>query len=172
MEKLTLLLGGARSGKSAYALEEASRIPGQKAFVATAQAFDDEMKIRIEKHKTERGNDWTTFEEPLHIVALLREIGTSHSVILLDCFTLWVSNVMHSSLDFHDEVENLVETLTTGRSAPIYIVSNEVGLGLVPESELGRAYRDNLGFLNRRIAMIASTVYFMVAGIPLAIKEI
>ena len=171
MQPLIFLLGGARSGKSAFALEEASRIPGKKAFVATAQAFDEEMELRIEKHKTERGIDWVTFEEPLHITNSISGIDGSFKAVIVDCLTLWTSNMMHSEMNFSREVDRLVETLSSYRPAPIFIISNEVGLGLVPDTPLGRAYRDNLGLLNRKIAAISTTVYFMTAGIPLKIKE-
>jgi adenosylcobinamide kinase / adenosylcobinamide-phosphate guanylyltransferase len=172
LNKSTFIIGGARSGKSRYALEEASKVSGLKAFIATAEAFDEEMHLRIDKHKSERDQDWITFEEPLHISKCISNLDASFNAIIIDCLTLWVSNVMHSKLTFIKEVEELSRTLSEERYTPIYIVSNEVGLGLVPDTKLGRDYRDNLGYLNRRIAEIASKVYFMAAGIPLVIKEI
>lgn len=99
MQKITIVLGGARSGKSYYALTEASQIKGKKAFIATAEALDDEMHIRIENHKKERGSDWDTYEEPLHIAPIIDRIKGRYNVILLDCLTLWVSNIMHAQED-------------------------------------------------------------------------
>ena len=170
MRKVVFILGGARSGKSTFALQGASVIEGKKAFIATAEAFDDEMRLRIEKHKEERGTDWITHEEPLSISMLLQNIRDSYPVILVDCLTLWVSNIMHAGLDFNDEAARLVDIISQRHPALIYIVSNEVGMGLVPDTELGREYRDNIGFLNRKMAEAATDVYFMAAGIPMKIK--
>lgn len=171
MQKIVLVLGGARSGKSYYALAEASQIKGKKAFIATAEALDDEMHIRIENHKKERGSDWDTYEEPLHIAPIINRVKGEYEVILLDCLTLWVSNIMHAGLDIADETGKLLSAISDYSPAPLYIISNEVGLGLVPESPLGREYRDNLGQINRQIAEAATDVIFMVAGIPLKVKE-
>lgn len=170
MQKIVLVLGGARSGKSTYALKEASLSNSKKAFVATAECLDDEMRIRIEKHKFERGDDWTTHEEPLYIPELIKNIGKVYDVILIDCITIWLSNIMHAGLNVQDQLEQLTSAITACTPALLYIVSNEVGLGIVPESPLARAYRDNLGFLNQRIASVADEVYLMVAGIPLKVK--
>jgi adenosylcobinamide kinase / adenosylcobinamide-phosphate guanylyltransferase len=170
MQKIVIILGGARSGKSYYALTEASYIKGKKAFIATAEGLDNEMQLRIENHKKERGRDWDTFEEPLHIAALINRIKGEYDVILIDCLTLWVSNIMHAGFDIVEEAGKLISAISAGSPAPLYIISNEVGLGLVPESPLGRAYRDNLGHVNRHVAQAASDVIFMVAGIPLKIK--
>jgi len=170
MQKITIVLGGARSGKSYYALKEASQIKGKKAFIATAEALDEEMRARIAKHKKERGNNWDTYEEPLHIATLIDKIKGTYDVILIDCLTLWVSNIMHIDLDITEEIEKLVSVISSVSSESLYIVSNEVGLGLVPDSPLGRAYRDNLGRLNRKVAQAATDVIFMVAGIPLKVK--
>ncbi len=171
MQKITIVLGGARSGKSYYALAEASQIKGKKAFIATAEALDDEMHIRIENHKKERGSDWDTYEEPLHIAPIIDRIKGAYNVILIDCLTLWVSNIMHAGFDIAEETEKLVSAISIAHPAPLYIISNEVGLGLVPESPLGRAYRDNLGHVNRQVAQAATDVIFMVAGIPLKVKS-
>ena len=170
MRKVVFILGGARSGKSTFALQEASAIEGKKAFIATAEAFDDEMRLRIEKHKEERGTDWITHEEPLLISTLLQNIRDLYPVILVDCLTLWVSNIMHAGLDFNDETARLVDIISQKNPALIYIVSNEVGMGLVPDTELGREYRDNIGLLNRKVAEAATDVYFMAAGLPMKIK--
>lgn len=168
--KLVFVLGGSRSGKSTFALKEAAGIKGKKAFIATAEVLDEEMRIRIEKHKQERSKDWITYEEPLHISQLIKDIRDSYNVILIDCLTLWMSNIMHAGYDVGDEVKKLISIIADNRSASFYIISNEVGLGLVPESPLGREYRDNLGILNQEIARTATDVYFMVSGIPVKIK--
>jgi len=170
LQKIVLVLGGARSGKSTFALKEASLSNNKKAFVATAECLDDEMRIRIEKHKLERGNDWTTYEEPLYISELIKNIGKTYDVVLIDCITIWLSNIMHAGLNVQNETERFISAITNSSPALLYIVSNEVGLGIVPESPLARAYRDNLGFLNQRVANIADEVYLMVAGIPLKVK--
>jgi adenosylcobinamide kinase / adenosylcobinamide-phosphate guanylyltransferase len=170
MAKITFILGGARSGKSAYALSEASLFQGKKAFIATAESLDAEMEERITRHKAERGPSWTTFEEPINIKEVLWNITPKYPVVLIDCLTLWVSNLLHRQLNTREEFEGLVKTLLESPDSHIYIVSNEVGMGIVPENALARAYRDQLGLLNRMIAAAASTVVFMVAGIPLQVK--
>jgi adenosylcobinamide kinase / adenosylcobinamide-phosphate guanylyltransferase len=170
MQKVVFILGGSRSGKSAFALKEASALQGKKAFIATAEGLDQEMLFRIEKHKKERGKDWITHEEPLRISGLIRDIGDRYSVILVDCLTLWLSNVMHAGYDVQSVTKELGSIIGEDRAARLYIISNEVGLGLVPESSLAREYRDNLGILNQEIAQVATDVYFMAAGIPLKLK--
>ncbi len=171
MQKVVLVLGGSRSGKCAYALNEASALPGKKAFIATAEGLDQEMLFRIEKHKKERTKDWVTHEEPLRISGLIKDIGDTYAVMLVDCLTLWLSNIMHAGYDVRTETKELASVINENRAASIYIISNEVGLGLVPESSLAREYRDNLGILNQEIAKAATDVYFMAAGIPLKLKE-
>jgi adenosylcobinamide kinase/adenosylcobinamide-phosphate guanylyltransferase len=170
LQKIVFILGGSRSGKSTYALEQASTVSGEKAFIATAEILDEEMRVRIQKHKKERGKDWDTYEEPLYIASLIESLKNRYDVVLIDCLTLWLSNIMHAGLDVEDEVKRFASTISDNCPALLYIVSNEVGLGIVPESPLGRKYRDNLGFLNRRTASVATDVYFMVAGIPLKVK--
>jgi adenosylcobinamide kinase / adenosylcobinamide-phosphate guanylyltransferase len=170
MVTITFILGGARSGKSAYALREASLFGGAKAFIATAEGLDQEMEERIARHKAERGPSWTTFEEPINIKKVLENIRTKYPVVLIDCLTLWVSNLLHGELNVEDEFEDLVAALRDCPDSHIYIISNEVGMGIVPEYALARTYRDRLGILNKMIAAIASTVILMVAGIPLQIK--
>ncbi len=163
-------MGGARSGKSTFALHEASAAEGKKAFIATAQALDDEMRIRIDNHKKERDKDWVALEEPLHISRLMNDVKDSYDVILVDCLTLWVSNIMHAGFDINETVGTFIDVISQDSLALLYIVSNEVGMGLVPESELARVYRDNLGYVNRKVAEAATDVFFMAAGIPLKIK--
>jgi len=171
MQKITFVLGGARSGKSTFALRQASAIEGKKAFIATAEGLDDEMIVRINNHRKERGKDWITFEEPRFISRLLIDLMGRYDVILIDCLTIWISNIMHAGLDIDKSVNEFTEIISQDNTAFLYIVSNEVGMGIVPESGLARIYRDNLGYANRKIAEAATDVYFMAAGIPLKIKE-
>lgn len=172
MRKRIMILGGARSGKSSLALREASLAEGKKAFIATAEALDDEMKMRIAKHRRERDSNWQTFEEPLEISSLIRKISGEYDVMLIDCLTLWVSNIMMNDMPFYAYADELIRVVMDDASpALLYLVSNEVGLGLVPDTPLGRQYRDNIGYLNTRVAAAATDVYFMAAGIPMKIKE-
>lgn len=169
---ITLILGGARSGKSAYALEEANRYEGEKAFIATAEALDADMKKRIARHRSERGPAWRTFEEPVDLRRVLSETGHSYPAILIDCLTLWVSNLLLRGLNTAEEFEAFASKLIEERDSHIFIVSNEVGMGIVPEHPLGRVYRDELGTLNRAVARVASRVVLMIAGIPVPIKGV
>lgn len=171
MQKITFVLGGARSGKSTFALRGASEIQGKKAFIATAEGLDGEMTVRINNHRKERGNDWTTFEEPRFVSRLLLDLRGRYDVILIDCLTLWISNIMHAGFEVDKAVNEFVGTISQESPTLLYIVSNEVGMGIVPDSELARIYRDNLGYTNRRVAEAATDVYFMAAGIPLKMKE-
>jgi adenosylcobinamide kinase/adenosylcobinamide-phosphate guanylyltransferase len=166
---ITLVIGGARSGKSGFALTRASGIPGRKAYVATAQAFDEEMKERIEKHRQERSADWRTFEEPLALAGLLNEIGTEYNAIIVDCLTLWLSNQMMNSKDAMEEFEKLLPSIQSC-NGQLFVVSNEVGMGIVPENAMARRFRDLAGTINRRMAEAAGSVYLVTAGIPLRIK--
>lgn len=172
-KQVILVLGGARSGKSSYAQKMAEAFEGKRLFVATAQALDDEMAKRIENHKKRRGDTWETREEPVKIPDLISDSQDGYAVILIDCLTLWVSNLLMASGDdverVEDGVERLVDCLATIRTT-VVLVSNEVGLGIVPESRLARAFRDLAGVLNQRVAGIADRVIFMVAGIPLVLK--
>ena len=171
MRKIVFVLGGARSGKSTFALQEASAAEGRKVFIATAQALDDEMRLRIDNHKKERDKAWVTLEEPLYISRHMNDAKDSYDVVLIDCLTLWVSNIMHAGFDINKIVGEFIDVISHDCPTILYIVSNEVGMGLVPESELARAYRDNLGYVNRRVAEAATDVYFLAAGIPVQIKE-
>jgi adenosylcobinamide kinase/adenosylcobinamide-phosphate guanylyltransferase len=166
----TLVLGGARSGKSVFAekLVRDSRLNG--IYLATATAGDDEMAQRIAHHKSRRGAGWTTVEEPLALVdALTREAGRGRAV-LVDCLTLWLSNLMHAERDPEVEGKRLARFLGVA-AHPVILVSNEVGLGLVPETPLGRAFRDAQGRLNQTIAAIVPEVVFVAAGLPLWLKR-
>jgi adenosylcobinamide kinase / adenosylcobinamide-phosphate guanylyltransferase len=169
--KLIFITGGARSGKSSFALKEASKIPGAKAYIATAEAFDEEMRERIENHKKQRAKDWDTFEEPIKVADVMQKIKAKYNLVIIDCLTLWLSNTMQSNADVLDEIEKLVLTLRDASSpSHIYVVTNEVGMGIVPDNELARRFRDMTGLLNQRVAEFADEVYLMVSGIPLKVK--
>ncbi len=167
--RITFILGGSRSGKSSFALDCASKLLGSKAFIATAQAFDEEMKERIERHKKERSADWKTFEEPTALPQILSRISEDHDVIIVDCLTLWLSNLIMNDTAVDADIESLLSAAATCPSCS-FIVSNEVGVGIVPENALARRFRDLAGTLNRRVAEIANEVYLVAAGIPLKIK--
>ena len=171
MSKLTLILGGARSGKSDYAQQLAQERGGDDVlFIATAEAGDEEMRARIEKHRAERNTRWRTVEATRHIARALTDAAPAR-VVLLDCVTLWVSNGLLAAADaMMVEVDELLAWQRASH-AELIVVSNEVGMGIVPDNELGRAYRDLLGAVNRKIAAEADEVYFMVAGIPMEIKK-
>lgn len=168
--KIVFVIGGARSGKSAFALKMACSVPGEKAYIATAEALDGEMEERIKKHKDQRGDAWATFEEPLSLANVIGEISGRYSVIVVDCLTLWLSNIMHGALDIEAQIKSLTSKLSSHRSSLLCLVSNEVGMGIVPENEVARRFRDMAGHLNQRVAEIADEVYLVTAGIPLKIK--
>ena len=163
---VTLVLGGARSGKSRFAESLSS---GKKYYIATAQAFDDEMKLRIAAHQKQRGHGWITHEAPLDLVTKLAEIDDAQNFILLDCLTLWLSNLLLAEADCSEMVFDLIEHLKSAK-ANIVIVSNEVGLGIVPDNKLGRAFRDIQGIANQSVAAVADHVVFIAAGLPLVLK--
>ncbi|MET0907553.1 MAG: bifunctional adenosylcobinamide kinase/adenosylcobinamide-phosphate guanylyltransferase [Tardiphaga sp.] len=166
----TLVLGGARSGKSAFAERLVGEMNVTKVYLATATAGDDEMQARIAQHRKQRGQGWTTIEEPLALVDTLTRESTIGRVILVDCLTLWLSNLMMAERDPEVEAKRLVRFLDVSRY-PIVFVSNEVGLGLVPETPLGRAFRDAQGRLNQTIAAAVNNVAFVAAGLPLWLKR-
>ena len=231
--EIIFIIGGARSGKSSFALNEASNIKGQKAYIATAEALDDEMRERIEKHKKARGNDWNTYEEPVKISDVLSDIKNKYSIIVIDCLTIWLSNILHraqntpnscamgqaehheklpknyvsgqvrngagrtqttkartqstefSSQIIEDNIKQFIDVLKdflvcslgsgpacpVGRFCSLFVVSNEVGMGIVPDNELAREFRDWAGFLNQKVAETADEVYLVTAGIPVKIKN-
>ncbi len=175
-KQLVLVLGGARSGKSSCA-ESLARQGERTLFVATAQALDDDMKQRILKHRERRPASWDTLEEPLDPVAAIPSALADHDTLLLDCLTVWVSNLL---LEMEDEADAEAEILArAGALLDLYeqvdtrwiLVSNEVGLGIIPETELGRRYRDLLGRVNQLFATRADKVYLMVAGLALELKS-
>jgi adenosylcobinamide kinase / adenosylcobinamide-phosphate guanylyltransferase len=169
---VTLVLGGARSGKSRYAqqlAEQSQRV----VFVATARVSDDEMHAKIERHKEDRPKDWLTVEEPLELPKVLAEHEIDCDVILVDCLTIFAANVMEvegkNSVAIDHRIEALCKVLRVVQ-CNVVLVSNEVGSGVHPVSPLGRAYRDLLGEINQKVARIADDVILMVAGLPLALK--
>jgi adenosylcobinamide kinase/adenosylcobinamide-phosphate guanylyltransferase len=170
--KIFLITGGARSGKSAYAEELAKSMSGKRAYIATAQALDAEMAAKIAKHQKDRGDGWDTYEEPLAVAELVRKLSGRYQVTLLDCLTLWLSNTMaHTENDgaVLGRSDDLVSAIKEFKGACI-IVSNEVGLGIVPDNPLARKFRDLAGMLNQKVARAADEVYFTAAGIPMKIK--
>jgi adenosylcobinamide kinase/adenosylcobinamide-phosphate guanylyltransferase len=167
---LTFVLGGARSGKSRHA-EAAIRGkgPGPWLYVATGQAFDDEMTARIARHRADRGEGWITVEAPHDLAATLRAAGSERLPILVDCLTLWLSNRLLAAADVEAESRDLVDALA-GLRVPAVVVSNEVGLGIVPDNALSRAFRDAAGRLHQAVAARADHVVLVVAGLPLVVK--
>ena len=161
------MLGGARSGKSRYAESLVTALPPPWLYVATAEAGDSEMVARVAAHQARRGPSWTTIETPPNVAETL---GThADTPTLVDCLTLWLSNVVLADADVDAEIEQLDEALARA-AAPIVLVANEVGFGIVPDSALGRRFRDLQGLLNQRIAARADRVVLVVAGLPLTLK--
>jgi adenosylcobinamide kinase / adenosylcobinamide-phosphate guanylyltransferase len=169
LSRLTLVLGGARSGKSNYAERLVVRAPAPWLYLATAQAIDDEMQARIAEHKGRRDARWRTVEVPLDLVEALAALGEKPQAVLIDCLTLWLSNTLLAKRNLAVAGDRLIAALTAARG-PVVIVSNEVGLGIVPDTPLGREFRDAQGQLNQRVAAIADHVVFLAAGLPLTLK--
>ena len=170
--KIYFITGGARSGKSAFAEKIAAGINGRRAYLATAQALDAEMVARIEHHRQRRGSAWDTFEEPLAVAELLDKLSGRYDVVLLDCLTLWLSNVMARS-DEDDAVTRQADLLVgsvRSMQGTCIVVSNEVGLGIVPDNALARRFRDLAGFVNQKVAQAADAAYLLTSGLPMKIK--
>jgi adenosylcobinamide kinase / adenosylcobinamide-phosphate guanylyltransferase len=167
--RLTLVLGGARSGKSRHAEGLVTATPAPWIYVATAQAYDDEMTARIAQHRSRRAEGWHTVEAPLDLVGAIAAHACSGQTILIDCLTLWLSNVMLDGRDVDAACDVLVDTLATA-TGPIVVVSNEVGLGIVPDNALARRFRDAQGRLNQQVAARADRVVLIAAGLPLTLK--
>lgn len=168
--RAVLVLGGARSGKSAFAERLVLAAEGRAQYIATGRAWDDEMKDRISEHRERRGELWTTHEEPLLLTDALQRLDHPENVILVDCLTLWVTNLMmEEGWDVESVFAPLVAHVGTAR-ARIVFVSNEVGLGIVPENRMAREFRDHAGRLHQQIAAVAREVYFVAAGLPLRMK--
>jgi adenosylcobinamide kinase / adenosylcobinamide-phosphate guanylyltransferase len=222
MSRIVFVIGGTRSGKSAFALSRANELPGSKAYLATAQAYDAEMAERIEKHKLERGPVWATREEPVHVGQAVRDLATSYDAVIIDCLTVWLSNLLCGAgeVDSHglmppgpllgsgyrgnlraseasiegeaprallvegatgyplagvplierEEADFLDALATLDARSHLFIVSNEVGMGIVPDNELARRFRDMAGKLNQGVAQIADEVFLIAAGIPVKLK--
>jgi adenosylcobinamide kinase/adenosylcobinamide-phosphate guanylyltransferase len=172
-KKIIFITGGARSGKSDFALKLAQGLAGPKAYLATAQALDKEMAERIQKHKRNRPRDWQTLEEPLQIAKVIGEQGDHFSVILVDCLTLWISNSMMAKWSLKkllQEADRLLEACR-GMRGTVIIVSNEVGLGIVPDNPSARNFRDLSGLIHQKVARQADEVYLLVSGLPLQLKR-
>ena len=165
----TLVLGGARSGKSAFA-EQMARDSGlERHYVATGQAWDEEMARRILQHRQDRGEGWQTHEVPLDLPLHLQQLQDVGRVVLVDCLTLWGTNLMMADADIIASARALVECVETWKGRLI-LVSNEVGLGIVPDNKMARDFRDHAGRLHQRIAAVADEVFFVAAGLPLKMK--
>jgi adenosylcobinamide kinase/adenosylcobinamide-phosphate guanylyltransferase len=164
-----LVLGGARSGKSAFAEKLLLDGSQEKTYLATATAEDDEMASRIRLHRQNRGDAWRSIEEPIAIVECLKRETAQSRAVLLDCLTLWLSNLFMKGHDIEAEIDQLALFLSE-MPRPIVLVSNEIGLGLVPESKLGRDFRDAQGRLNQAVAAAVPSVVFVAAGLPLYLK--
>ena len=167
--RVTLILGGARSGKSAHGEALAERRSGDLVYLATAEAGDPEMAARIAAHRSRRGARWTTIEEPLDLARQLGRAATPEGAVLIDCLTLWLANLIAAGRDADAEGDALAATLASLPGAAI-LVSNEVGLGIVPDNPAARAFRDHAGRLHQRIAAAADRVLFMAAGLPMILK--
>jgi len=167
MKKSILITGGARSGKSALAERIVKRMGDTLVYIATAQAFDDEMTARIAEHQARRGGEWTTINAPIDLSeALLESDGQPR---LVDCLTIWLTNLMLDDCDIPAETEKLLSVLAQ-QTSPVVIVTNEVGSGIVPDNKLGREFRDAAGRLNQQVAEACDEVYLAVSGQPLKVK--
>lgn len=181
MGQIVLVTGGARSGKSSFAEKYAARFGKHIAYIATSQIFDDEMKFRVKLHRERRPADWKTFEAPFDAHEALKEAGKEHDMILFDCLTIYVSNLLCSLPSIEDSDKNyalakekiglLLEQAKNNNGTTIF-VSNEVGSGIVPENHLAREYRDIAGLVNQMTAKAADKVYLVSCGIPVDIKKI
>jgi adenosylcobinamide kinase/adenosylcobinamide-phosphate guanylyltransferase len=164
-----LVLGGARSGKSAYAQRLAEAYGPERLYLATAGAGDEEMAARIARHQADRGRGWTTLEEPLEVAAALRAHARTGRVLVVDCLTIWLSNLMLAGRDPGAAVMALADAVGA-LAGPAVLVSNEVGMGIVPDHKLGREFRDWQGRANREIGAACDGVIFVAAGLPLQLK--
>ncbi len=170
--KLILVTGGARSGKSSFAQRIAQDGEGRKVFIATARAGDEEMKLRIENHRRERPDSWHTIEEPCRLVQALQSSRGSYEVVLIDCIGFWIANLLLADTDEGEILQEVSGVLAQCRTPGfrVIMVSNETGMGIVPDNRLSRLFRDVLGKTNQEIATAADEVFFLVAGIPMQIK--
>lgn len=164
-----LVLGGARSGKSAFAEGLVAETGLSRHYIATGRAWDEEMRQRIAKHREDRGKGWETHEEPLALAERIADVAREDRAVLIDCLTLWVTNLMLEERDIAQEFEGLLRAV---KDAPgrLVFVSNEVGLGIVPENRMAREFRDHAGRLHQKVAALVPEVYFVAAGLPLKMK--
>ncbi|WP_417808999.1 bifunctional adenosylcobinamide kinase/adenosylcobinamide-phosphate guanylyltransferase [Thioclava sp.] len=167
MARILLVTGGARSGKSVLAEERTLMLGSPAHYIATAQAFDGEMAARIATHRDRRGPEWHTHEAPLDLLDALR--ATDDAPRLVDCLTLWLSNLMLAEMDWESRARKMIAALPDLQQ-PVVFVTNEVGMGIVPDTPLARAFRDGAGTLNQWIATIADEVILSVSGLPLKVK--
>ncbi len=165
---MALVLGGARSGKSAFA-ESLAREQGRGIYVATAERVDEEMARRIEAHRARRGEDWHTVEAPLELAEAIRREGSPHACLLVDCLSVWLGNLLHHRRCVDSACTALLDSLRDA-AGPVVLVANEVGLGIVPDNATARVFRDHAGRLNQSVATLAERVYFVAAGLPLTLK--
>jgi adenosylcobinamide kinase/adenosylcobinamide-phosphate guanylyltransferase len=172
VKETSLVIGGCRSGKSSHALHLAEQIPGQKIFIATCMPQDKEMEHRVLRQQQQRSSDWETLEVPVFIPEAIQKNGFEGHVILVDCLTLWINNLILND-DKPENIDNHIQKLTQSiekAECPVILVSNEVGTGIVPENKLARLFRDIMGFTNQKVAACVDRVIWMVAGIPVKIK--
>ncbi len=170
---IIFVTGGARSGKSTFGQKFGESLPGRRLFLATAEAFDEEMESRIRKHREQRGDSWDTCEEAIDLGKILRSARGEYDTVLVDCMTVWMSNLMHRYEGKDEAASHMIDELflaLDGFPGTVILVSNEVGMGIVPDNKLARDYRDRLGFLNQRAAGAADDVYLLCSGISLKIK--
>jgi adenosylcobinamide kinase/adenosylcobinamide-phosphate guanylyltransferase len=170
MARHVLVLGGARSGKTSFAERLAVRYGSRPAYLATAEALDSEMAERVQTHQRQRENRFVTIEQPLALAETLRATASHHDVILVDCLTLWISNLLGAGENVAEGVDDVVLALRDMESSMVIFVSNEVGLGIVPDNPMARNFRDLAGSTHQRLAEICSDVYFIAAGLPLTLK--
>ena len=184
MSLIILCSGGARSGKSEFAEQLALSLKGRKAYVATGQAFDDEMKDRIKKHQMRRGKEWITFEIPLHLHKNWEQIKNVSDVILIDCLTMFTSNHVFAHGDINtqedsnriesiilEELRLLLQEINNSNDKTVIFVTNEIGLGIVPENKLARYFRDITGRVNREVASAANKMYLTISGVTIELKS-
>ena len=167
--RVTFVLGGARSGKSVFSENLAAETGLERHYIATSQIWDAEMAERVALHRTQRGEGWITHEVPLDLASTLLMLDAPDRVILVDCLTLWVTNLMMADRAIADDTAALVDSLAETRAQVIF-VSNEVGLGIVPDNKMARQFRDHAGRLHQRLAATADRVFFIAAGLPLTLK--
>lgn len=165
-----LVLGGARSGKTGFAERLAMRAGLRPAYLATAQALDAEMRERVRAHREQRGPQFETIEEPLRLSRAIAETARHHDAILVDCLTLWITNLIMAEENVAAAVDELVTTLVATTTSRVILVSNEVGLGIVPDNAMARMFRDLAGAAHQRVAEICDDAYFVVAGLPMVLK--